>query len=420
MGDDGYGSVNLNFAFPYYDQTFNKAYMYDNGVLSFLQPGTPNALSPWQWSSQPLSQTQAKYFIAPLWADVAPVSQTTYTLTGTATTQKFTWNNIAEFYSRGGILRLNSFSVEINANGDIATKYFGLNLNTSNISIGYKGNTEYNQVAYNSYGYQLSSQADWTANTKVTVTPPPVAPKVYVPEPTPEPVQVVAEPAPQPEVVQQTTPTQTVASTPSSTPTAAVATPAPTQAAASVAVASEPVKTETKKVAAVKVQSTSTETAVVDAAIAVAMQSATQSVNEQVVVSNNFSLSNSNSVVLQRNNNQTTQRQTVEQVDTAQQTNNNTEKKDALEFFVLNSLERQETSQEQKEKALNRGVKSVAELGPEIPLISAYAQIVIPDGAMYIPKEIYKKQRVVDNARLLRSLSNDRRYEEIINQQYTR
>lgn len=418
MGDDGYAGVNLNFSFPYYDKTFNQAYMYDNGVLSFLQPGTPNALNPWQWYSSPLSQTQAKYFIAPLWADIAPVAQTQYLTSGTATSQKFTWNNIAEYYSRGGILRLNSFSVEINANGDIATKYFGLNLRTSNISIGYKGDTEYTQIAYNPYGYVLSTQADWTANTKVTVAPP-VAPKVYVPEPIPEPVPTVVEPAPQPEVVQQTTPTQTVATT-TSTPTATVATPAPTQAAASVAVAVEPVKTETKKVAAVKTQTSSTETAVVDAAIAIAMNSAAQSVNEQVVVSNNFSMSNSNSVVLQRNNTQTTQRQTVEQVDTTKQTNNNTEKKDALEFFVLNNLERQDIKQDQKDKALNRGVKPVTELGPEIPLFSVYTLVSLPDGTMYIPKEIYKKQRVVDNQRLLRSLSNDKRYEELINQQYTR
>ena len=154
MGDDGYAGVNLNFSFPYYDKTFNQAYMYDNGVLSFLQPGTPNALSPWQWSSQPINQTQAKYFIAPLWADIAPVAQTQYLVNNLATSAKFTWHNIAEYYSRGGILRLNTFSVEINANGDIATKYFGLNLRTSNISIGYKGDADYNQIAY--YPYNLS------------------------------------------------------------------------------------------------------------------------------------------------------------------------------------------------------------------------------------------------------------------------
>lgn len=409
MGDDGYSSVNLNFAFPYYDKTFNQAYMYDNGVLSFLQPGTPDALSPWQWSSQPLNQTQAKYFIAPLWADIAPVAQTTYTLTGTATTQKFTWNNIAEFYSRGEILRLNTFSVEINANGDIATKYFGLNLRTSNISIGYKGYNDYNQIAYNTYGYALSSQTDWTANTKITSVAP--TPTPVKQEPLPEPV--IEQPVVQ-ETVQQAPAPAPVVSTQATTTTAApTANPTPVQATVVV----EPVKTTEKKVA---VKAQSVDMSVVDAAVAVAMTSATQSVNEQVVVSNNFSLSNSVSMIKQGNSQTTSQRQVTEQVDTTQQNTTNNDKKDALELFVLNSLDRQETSQEQKEKALNRGVKSVAELGPEIPLISAYAQIVIPDGAMYIPKEIYKKQRVVDNARLLRSLSNDRRYEEIINQQYTR
>lgn len=409
MGDDGYGSVNLNFSFPYYDKTFNQAYMYDNGVLSFLQPGTPDALQQWQWNSQPLNQTQAKYFIAPLWADIAPVAQTQYLIDNQLTSAKFTWNNIAEYYSRGGILRLNSFSVEINNNGDISTKYFGLNLRTSNISIGYKGGSEYTQIAYNNYGYTLSNQADWTANTKTTAIAP--IPTPIKQDPLPEPV--IEQPVVQ-ETVQQTPAPAPVVSTQATTTTAApTANPTPVQAT----VVAEPVKTTEKKVA---VKAQSVDMSVVDAAVAIAMTSASQSVNEQVVVSNNFSLSNSNTVNKQGNSQTTSQRQVTEQVDTTQQNTNNNEKKDALEFFVLNSLDKQDKQQEQKDKALNKGIKTVTELGPEIPLFSVYTLVYLPDGAMYVPKEIYKKQRVVDNQRLLRSLSNDRKYEDLINQQYTR
>ena len=49
-----------------------------------------------------------------------------------------------------------------------------------------------------------------------------------------------------------------------------------------------------------------------------------------------------------------------------------------------------------------------------------YAQYftAIPDAAFYEPKEIYKNQKNVDNARALRQLSSDRLHQEMINQQY--
>jgi hypothetical protein len=407
MGDDGSSAINLNFAFPFYDQTFNKAYMYDNGVLSFLQPGTPNALNQWQWSSTPISQTNAKYFIAPLWADIAPVSGTKYFTSGTDTSQKFTWSNIAEYYSQGGNLRLNTFSVEINASGDIATKYFGLNLRTSNISIGYKGDTEYTQIAYYPFGTVLNTQTDWTANTKVTIAPAP-APVKQEPILEPvieqpvmsEPVQTVSSPAP--------TPTATTTTTIASTPSPAAAQP--------VAIA-EPVKTTEKKVA---VKAQQVDMSVVDAAIAIAMTSATQSVNEQVVVSNNVSLSNSVSLFKQANNQTTTQRQVVEQIDYTQQSTTNSEKKDALEFFVLHNLDKQEARQEDKSKGINKNVGVNTELGNQLPGFALYTTMILPDIAFYKPKEVYKNQRVVDNARILRSLNNDSRFEEMINTQYQR
>jgi hypothetical protein len=51
-----------------------------------------------------------------------------------------------------------------------------------------------------------------------------------------------------------------------------------------------------------------------------------------------------------------------------------------------------------------------------------YAQYfgVIPDVAFYAPKEIYKNQKTVDNARTLRGLQggSDRLHQEMVNQQY--
>jgi hypothetical protein len=405
LQDDGYTGVNLGFSFPFYDKTFNQAYMYDNGIVSFLQPGNPDAVQPWQWSGIPLNQTNGKYFIAPLWADIAPVPQTTYNISQTATSAKFSWNNIAEYYSRGGVLRLNSFSLEINANGDIATKYFGLNLRTSNISIGFRGDNDYTQIAYYPYNYILQSQADWTANTKVAA--PVIVPKQ---EPIPEPVieqPTVSEPIQTTQIVQN--PVQNITQNP-------VQTIAPTSQVTS-QVTNQPEAKSEKKVAAKAQQ---VDMSVVDAAISIAMTSASQSVNEQPVVSNSFSLSNSTLAVKQANNQIVNQRQTVDQLDITQQSNTNSEKKDALEFFVLNSLDRQESRQDQKDKGINRSVSPNMGLGAEVPLFSVYAQVMLPDNPFYAPKQVYKNQRVVDNNRLLRSLSNDARFEQIINQQYQR
>ena len=49
-----------------------------------------------------------------------------------------------------------------------------------------------------------------------------------------------------------------------------------------------------------------------------------------------------------------------------------------------------------------------------------YAQYftVIPDVAFYTPKEIYKNQKTVDNARALRQLSSDKLHQDMVNQQY--
>lgn len=396
MGDDSYYGVNLNFNFPFYDKTFNKAYMYDNGVLSFLEPGTPNALSPWQWNSQPLNQTQAKYFIAPLWADIAPVPQTTYTITGTATSHKFSWNNIAEYYSRGGVLRLNSFSVEINKDGEIATKYFGLNLRTSNISIGLRGDSDYTQIAYNPYGYVLSSQADWTANTKT------VAPVIPVVKQEPIPETVIEQPIVSDSI--QTTvsnPVQNIVQNITQNPVQNI-TQNPVQ---------QTLQAESKSEKKVAVKAQAVDMSVVDAAISIALNSSGQ--QEQTTVSNSFSLSNSYLINYRQTSQMTSQRQ--ESVDTSQQSNTNTDKKDALDLVLLGGLNQLEKMQDQKDKGLNRSVSPNLGLGVEIQLITA---TVLPDAPFYAPKMIYRNQKVIDNSRILRSLSNDAKFEQMINIQY--
>ena len=49
-----------------------------------------------------------------------------------------------------------------------------------------------------------------------------------------------------------------------------------------------------------------------------------------------------------------------------------------------------------------------------------YTNLILQDGKMYEPKEIYKNQKPVDNARALRQLSTDRLHQQMIEQQYRR
>jgi hypothetical protein len=166
MGDDGYIGIKIPFNFNFYGQMFNNSWMYDNGVVSFIDPATnPYALSPWQWSSVPLSQVQSRYFIAALWSDLSPTSSTVYSSTTDGSFLKYSWNNISEYYSGG--TRLSTFSTTIRPDGSINTNYYSLNLNSSNISVGTVGDPskgEFNEVYWASAGTQVNTGTipDWT------------------------------------------------------------------------------------------------------------------------------------------------------------------------------------------------------------------------------------------------------------------
>ena len=51
---------------------------------------------------------------------------------------------------------------------------------------------------------------------------------------------------------------------------------------------------------------------------------------------------------------------------------------------------------------------------------NSYLNFTLRDSAFYAPREVYKNQRNVDNARAYRSLANDRVHQEMIEQQYRR
>jgi hypothetical protein len=83
------------------------------------------------------------------------------------------------------------------------------------------------------------------------------------------------------------------------------------------------------------------------------------------------------------------------------------------------------TAQEQKTDAVNKNVQP-NELASGVDLTRMATQpagyqsysTAMPDVAFYAPKEIYRNQVNVDNARLLRGLGSDRLHQQMIDMQY--
>jgi hypothetical protein len=83
------------------------------------------------------------------------------------------------------------------------------------------------------------------------------------------------------------------------------------------------------------------------------------------------------------------------------------------------------TVQEQKTDAVNKNVQpnelagrvDIASMATQPQGYQAYS-MMIPDVAFYAPREIYRNQVNVDNARVLRQLSSDRLHQDLVNLQY--
>jgi hypothetical protein len=173
MGDDGWVNVPLQFGFPFYGKVFTNSFMFDNGVVGLFDPvaGGCNPANGYcggqQWNSEPFSNNmgnQFSYMIAPLWADLAPNNNTRYLTQGDTTFQKYTWENIGQYYDQS---KLQTFDLTIKPSGFIGVNYGQVNLNQTNISVGTIGNPalgEYNQIAYHPAGTTVTGLNNWTLN----------------------------------------------------------------------------------------------------------------------------------------------------------------------------------------------------------------------------------------------------------------
>jgi hypothetical protein len=85
------------------------------------------------------------------------------------------------------------------------------------------------------------------------------------------------------------------------------------------------------------------------------------------------------------------------------------------------------TAQEQKTDAVNKNAQSnevagrvdIAAMATQPAGYQAYSFVLV-DVPFYAPREIYRNQRTVDNARALRQLTNDAKHRDMVEQQYKR
>jgi hypothetical protein len=132
----------------------------------------------------------------------------------------------------------------------------------------------------------------------------------------------------------------------------------------------------------------------------------------------------SSKLVLKSENNATTS----QQIASIEPSDNN---KLGLKPGMLNLTEQKSTTQlsattEEKPTTVNKNVQqnelasgvTLATLATQPAGYDAYSLFTLKDASFYAPKEIYKNQRTVDNARALRVLSSDRLHQEMIDQQY--
>jgi hypothetical protein len=99
-----------------------------------------------------------------------------------------------------------------------------------------------------------------------------------------------------------------------------------------------------------------------------------------------------------------------------------------LDQFMQGRNEIETSNQTQQQSSVKKNVANneaagdvkVEDLSKQGANLALYMALKIQDAAFYAPKEVYRNQRVVDNARLLRSLSggSDALHQRMIDQQY--
>lgn len=393
--------------------------MYDNGIVSFVNPQLPGAISPGQWNAPSnIDAASGNYFIAALWADLAPVSSTKYSTNTDGTYLKYTWTNISEYYSGG--TRLSSFSTTIKPSGDVSTNYYSLHLNSTNVLAGTAGELslgEYMQVHSVSSGTEVQQLSAW----QLTGKPDPCSSNPYYSSSCAGFKEILVSAQP-PDTNTQTsmsvdsstiteTPQIVVAPTATSTQTTPQNSPARTTVSAATQRVLDIVRNELQAIA-------STETETVDQTQQQSQAAVTSTLAEQLV----SQIVTTTPTPVQQTSAQITFNEALlaestQKVSLAQE----------LSVIPQNTPTSTDDAPGNATAAVNKAAQdstlassvSISAIAKQPQGFELYSQS-FKDSEFYEPKAIYPLQKVVDNdrARRLLNSANENRHQQMLQDQY--
>ena len=153
--------VSLGFDFPFYGNTYDKAWVTYTGVLNFQDTGVYGGAfccsgfdldadqyntEQWRNGSHAAALSQS---IFGLWTDLAVAPNPNPWYKTTNNTATFGWYDIPEYYN---LNNLNSFEIKLFDTGDIKFRYDEINIYSHNTTVGTAGDLsagQYNVLKYN-------------------------------------------------------------------------------------------------------------------------------------------------------------------------------------------------------------------------------------------------------------------------------
>lgn len=164
--DDGWVHVPLDFTFPFQNGFYTSAYMFSNGVVGFIDPGTQRSFGLCCDGQNMLDPTNPTNFIYNnttlrpslnlsifgLHTDLKKYSgkQGKFYTQGDSSGMRFFWENISEY---GKPNNLNTFDVGIYPSGNIHIHHEQINITHHDVTVGISGNFTSDVANYTHYFY---------------------------------------------------------------------------------------------------------------------------------------------------------------------------------------------------------------------------------------------------------------------------
>ena len=177
--DDGTVHISLGHAFPYYGGVFTDAWMSSNGFILLYDPtkdyGNMNVYNPYNHGCcngfNPGGNHFFSFMIAPFWTDLkhyTSIPDSGYFYETGPDGTWFEWRNLIEYNHADN---LNTFGLQLWADGSFDFQYAELNIQSHNVWIGFTGDTMSQQDgAYDKVNELFYGQYAFDTNTAMTTS----------------------------------------------------------------------------------------------------------------------------------------------------------------------------------------------------------------------------------------------------------